>query len=123
MAEKHPGAPIIFVLFNFHCNIVFEIIALFTPQTLTRLVIEATLPLHLRHFTTCSLAATVAPDRKTTSMAFKIIVEAGQPWAPTRQTREVGSCHTDKISGQGKGTKGEMLITGCKAQTREEQYY
>lgn len=54
-------------------------------------------------------------------MAFKIIVGAGQPWAPTRQTRKVGSRHTEKISGQGKGTKGEMLKTGCKAQTQEEQ--
>lgn len=44
-----------------------------------------------------------------------------QPWAPTRQVRKVGSCHTDKIRGQGKGTKGEMLITGCKAQTQEEK--
>lgn len=39
-------------------------------------------------------------------MAFKIIVGT-QPWAPTSQGREVGSRHTDKISGEGKGTKGE----------------
>ena len=60
MPEKYPGAPIIFVLFFFfHCNIVFEFITLFIPQTLTQLVIEATVPylLLLQHFTSCSLAA------------------------------------------------------------------
>ena len=101
------------MLFFFYCNIVFEIITLFIPQTLTQLVIEATVPyiLHLQQ---------LAPNRKTTSMAFKIIVEA-QPWVPTRQVRKVGGRHTDKISAQGKGTKGEMLKTGCKAQKKEEQ--
>jgi len=49
-------------------------------------------------------------------MAFKL-------WEPSRgppQAKgeiEVGSRHTDKISGKGKGTEGGMLITGCKAQT------
>ena len=41
--------------------------------------------------------------------------------APTSQGREVGSRPTDKISGKGKGTKGEMLITGRKTQTQEEK--
>ena len=62
MAEKisRSSHNFCFVLFFFfHCNIVFEIITLFIPQTLTQLVIEATVPylLLLQHFTTCSLAA------------------------------------------------------------------